>query len=142
MNKWLKKGISVTLAGVMVLGLAACGSKGGGGSSDGHLVFQIWDQGQKAGMEAMADAYMKEHEDVSIEVQAVGWDEYWTKLEASATSNSMPDIFWMHSNQIYKYADNGILADCSEIVNTSDYSEASVANATGSNGIFGAGRVG
>lgn len=134
MNKWLKKGISVTLAGVLVLGLAACGSKGGGGSSDGHLVFQIWDQGQKAGMEAMADAYMKEHEDVSIEVQAVGWDEYWTKLEASATSNSMPDIFWMHSNQIYKYADNGILADCSEIVNTSDYSEASVANATGSDG--------
>lgn len=134
MNNWLKKGTAVMLAGTMVLGLAACGAKDGGGSSDGHLVFQIWDQGQKAGMEAMAEAYMKEHEDVSIEVQAVGWDEYWTKLEASATSNSMPDIFWMHSNQIYKYADNGILADCSDIVNTSDYSEISVANATGSDG--------
>lgn len=134
MNKWLKKGIAVTLAGAMVLGLAACGAKGEGGSSDGHLVFQIWDQGQKAGMESMAEAYMKEHEDVTIEVQAVGWDEYWTKLEASATSNSMPDIFWMHSNQIYKYADNGILADCSDIVNASGYSEVSVANATGSDG--------
>lgn len=133
MNKWMKKGMAVTLAGAMVLGLAACGSKGGG-SSDGHLVFQIWDQGQKAGMEAMAEAYMEEHEDVTIEVQAVGWDEYWTKLEASATSNSMPDIFWMHSNQIYKYADNGILADCSELVDTSNYSETSVANATGSDG--------
>lgn len=85
-------------------------------------------------MESMAEAYMKEHEDVTIEVQAVGWDEYWTKLEASATSNSMPDIFWMHSNQIYKYADNGILADCSDIVNASGYSEVSVANATGSDG--------
>ncbi len=134
MNKWIKKGIAVTLAGAMVLGLAACGQKGDGGSSDGHLVFQIWDQGQKAGMESMAEAYMKEHEDVTIEVQAVGWDEYWTKLEASATSNSMPDIFWMHSNQIYKYADNGILADCSDIVNASDYSEVSVANAAGSDG--------
>ncbi len=133
MNKWMKKGMAVTLAGAMVLGLAACGSKGGG-ASDGHLVFQIWDQGQKAGMEAMAEAYMEEHEDVTIEVQAVGWDEYWTKLEASATSNSMPDIFWMHSNQIYKYADNGILADCSEIVDAADYSEVSVANATGSDG--------
>ncbi len=130
----VKKGIAVTLAGAMVLGLAACGAKGEGGSSDGHLVFQIWDQGQKAGMESMAEAYMKEHEDVTIEVQAVGWDEYWTKLEASATSNSMPDIFWMHSNQIYKYADNGILADCSDIVNASGYSEVSVANATGSDG--------
>lgn len=133
MNKWIKRGMAVTLAGAMVFGLAACSSKSGG-SSDGHLVFQIWDQGQKAGMEAMAEAYMKEHEDVTIEVQAVGWDEYWTKLEASATSNSMPDIFWMHSNQIYKYADNGILADCSNLVDVSNYSEIAVANATGSDG--------
>lgn len=138
MDKWLKKGMAVTVAGTMVFGLAACGSKGNGGSSDGHLVFQIWDQGQKAGMEAMAEAYTKEHEGVTIEVQAVGWDEYWTKLEASATSNSMPDIFWMHSNQIYKYADNGILADCSDIVDAANYSEVSVANATGSDGkIYG-----
>lgn len=138
MNKWLKKGIAVTLTGAMVLGLSACGAKGSGASSDGHLVFQIWDQGQKAGMEAMADAYMKEHEDVTIEVQAVGWDEYWTKLEASARSNSMPDIFWMHSNQIYKYADNGMLADCSEIIDTANYSETAVSNATGSDGkIYG-----
>lgn len=138
MDKWLKKGMAVTIAGTMVFGLAACGSKGNGGSSDGHLVFQIWDQGQKAGMEAMAEAYTKEHEGVTIEVQAVGWDEYWTKLEASATSNSMPDIFWMHSNQIYKYADNDILADCSDIVDAANYSEVSVANATGSDGkIYG-----
>lgn len=138
MDKWLKKGMAVTVAGTMVFGLAACGSKGNGGSADGHLVFQIWDQGQKAGMEAMAEAYTKEHEGVTIEVQAVGWDEYWTKLEASATSNSMPDIFWMHSNQIYKYADNDILADCSDIVDAANYSEVSVANATGSDGkIYG-----
>lgn len=138
MDKWLKKGMAVTVAGTMVFGLAACGSKGNGGSTDGHLVFQIWDQGQKAGMEAMAEAYTKEHEGVTIEVQAVGWDEYWTKLEASATSNSMPDIFWMHSNQIYKYADNNILADCSDIVDAANYSEVSVANATGSDGkIYG-----
>lgn len=138
MDKWVKKGMAVTLVGSIVFGLAACGSKGNSGSSDGHLVFQIWDQGQKAGMEAMAEAYVEKHEGVTIEVQAVGWDEYWTKLEASATSNSMPDIFWMHSNQIYKYADNDILADCSDIVDASNYSEVSVANATGSDGkIYG-----
>lgn len=136
MNKWMKKGIAVALVGSMAAGMTACGSKGG--SSDGHLVFQIWDQGQKAGMEAMAEAYMESHEGVTVEVQAIGWDEYWTKLEASATSNSMPDIFWMHSNQIYKYADNGILADCSDIVDASNYSEIAVANATGSDGkIYG-----
>lgn len=138
MNKWMKKGISVTCAAAMVMGcMAGCGSggnNGGGSSGSGNLIFLIWDSGQKAGMEAMAEAYMEDHPDVSIEVQATGWDEYWTKLEASATSNTMPDIFWMHSNQMFKYADNGYLADCSDIINEADYSEISVENAKGSDG--------
>lgn len=85
--------IAASAAGALMLGLSACGGKG-----DGHLVFMIWDSGQKSGMEAIAEAYMEDHPDVTIEVQASGWDEYWTKLEASAKSNSMPDIFWMHTN--------------------------------------------
>lgn len=133
MKHWLKRGATLALAGAMSLGLCACGSKGAS-SDKGKLVFLIWDQGQKAGMEAIAKAYTEKHPDVKIEVQATGWDEYWTKLEAAATSNSMPDIFWMHSNQMYKYADSGILADCSDIVKETDYSDISVANAKGSDG--------
>lgn len=40
-------------------------------------------------MEKLTEAYMEDHPEVKIEVQATGWDEYWTKLEASATSNSI-----------------------------------------------------
>lgn len=135
MKKWVKKGFSVLCAMVMAAScLAGCGSGGGSGAAGGSLIFLIWDPGQKAGMEAMAKAYMDEHPEVSIEVQATGWDEYWTKLEGAATSNTMPDIFWMHSNQMFKYADNGYLADCSEIIDESNYSEIAVANAKGSDG--------
>lgn len=138
MNKLWKRVLAASMAGTMVFGLSACGSSGGSGSGDGKLVFMIWDSGQKSGMEAIAEAYMEEHPDVTIEVQASGWDEYWTKLEAAAKSNSLPDIFWMHSNQMYTYADAGILADCTEIVDESDYSEISVENAKGSDGkIYG-----
>lgn len=87
-------------------------------------------------MEKIAQAYMEEHPEVNIEVQATGWDEYWAKLEGAAASNTMPDIFWMHSNQMFKYADNGYLADCSGIINESDYSSISVENAKGSDGRF------
>ncbi len=138
MNKLLKRGIVTAFSALMLLGLSGCGNKGGGSAQEGHLVFQIWDQGQKTGMEAMAEEYTKLHPGVTIEVQASGWDEYWTKLEASATSNSMPDIFWMHSNQMFLYADNGILVDCSDIVDESNYSEISVENTKGSDGkIYG-----
>ena len=138
MSKLWKKVLAASAAGALVLGLTACGGSGDGGSGDGHLVFMIWDSGQKSGMEAIADAYMEEHPDVTIEVQASGWDEYWTKLEAAAKSNSLPDIFWMHSNQMYTYADAGILADCTDIVDEADYAATAVENAKGSDGkIYG-----
>lgn len=116
--------------------LAACGGSSDSGSSGGKkaLTFQIWDVAQKEGMEAMCAAYTQQHPEVSIEVQVTSWNEYWTKLEAAATSNQMPDIFWMHTNELLKYADNGMLADCSDIVEKDKFSEVSLSNAMGSNG--------
>ena len=94
MNKLWKKVLTAGLAGTMVFGLVACGSSDGesGSGKDVKMTFQIWDTGQKEGMEAMVAAYEEEHPDVSIEVQVTNWDEYFTKLEAAATSNTMPAI--------------------------------------------------
>ena len=123
--------LSVCLAAGLATGLTGCGE-----SSDGtvNLTFQIWDVAQRDGMQAMCDAYTAQHPNVKIEVQVTSWNEYWTKLEAAAMSNQMPDIFWMHTNEILKYADNGKLADCSDIVDTEHFSDISLANASGSDG--------
>lgn len=136
MNKLWKKVLTAGLAGTMVFGLVACGSSDGesGSGKDVKMTFQIWDTGQKEGMEAMVAAYEEAHPDVSIEVQVTNWDEYFTKLEAAATSNTMPDIFWMHTNEIFKYADNGMLADCTDIVDTEHFSDISLQNCKGSDG--------
>ncbi len=118
------------LAAFMAAGLAGCTADDG----TVHLTFQIWDVAQRDGMQAMCDAYTAEHPNVTIEVQVTSWDEYWTKLEAAAMSNQMPDIFWMHTNEILKYADYGKLADCSDIVETEHFSDISLSNASGSDG--------
>ena len=91
------------LAAVLLLSLAGDGKT--------HLKFQIWDVAQRDSMQAICDAYTAKNPDVVIEVQVTSWNEYWTKLEAAAESNTMPDIFWMHTNQILYYADFGMLAD-------------------------------
>lgn len=111
--------------------------------SDGktHLTLQIWDVNQREGMQKMCAAYTAQHPDVDIEVQVTNWNEYWTKLEAAAESNTMPDIFWMHTNQLLYYADFGMLADVTDLYNDveSNYYEAhfsdiSLSNAKGSDG--------
>ena len=78
---------------------------------------------------------------MEIEVQVTSWNEYWTKLEAAAESNTMPDIFWMHTNQLLYYADFGMLADVTDLYSDvesnyyeSHFSDISRSNASGSNG--------
>ena len=36
---------------------------------------------------------------IKTEISVVKWDEYWTMLEAGAQGGSLPDVFWMHSNE-------------------------------------------
>ena len=128
---------AAALALVLLLSITGCGA------SDGktHLTFQIWDVAQRASMEAICAAYTAKHPEVDIEVQVTNWTEYWTKLEAAAESNTMPDIFWMHTNQILYYADFGMLADVTDLYADEDpsyyqnhFSDISIGNASGSDG--------
>ncbi len=131
---------ALTLA--LLLSLAGCGSADG----KKHLTFQIWDVAQRDGMQAMCDAYTAQVDpNVVIEVQVTNWNEYWTKLEAAAESNTMPDIYWMHTDQILYYADFGMLADLTDLYDSEDanyyqnhFSEISIGNASGTDGrIYG-----
>ena len=139
--KKLKKLLILSAAAMLAAFAGGCGRKPADGKT--HLTFQIWDVNQRDGMQAVCDAYTAKHPDVVIEVQVTSWTEYWTKLEATAISNQMPDIFWMHTNEILKYADYGKIADLTDLYDDVDpeffqknYSEVSLSNIQGSDGRY------
>lgn len=118
----MKKLVSLGLVTVMGVSLlAGCGSKEEGGK-DGkvELVMSVWDSDQEPVMKQMAEAYTKEHPNVTIKTQLTTWSEYWTKLEASATGGSAPDIITMNVMHVEEYADAGILMDLTEAESKSD----------------------
>jgi len=132
------RAMAAILAAAMLVPLAGCGA------ADGRtrLTFQIWDVYQRDAMQAICDAYTANvNPNVVIEVQVTSWNEYWTKLEAAAESNTMPDIFWMHTNQLLYYADFGMLADMTDLYSdvdpdyyTQHFSQISLDNARASDG--------
>ena len=132
MRKIPRIAVLLLLAAAMVLSMTGCGA------SDGktHLTFQIWDVGQRDGMQAMCDAYTANvNPNVDITVQVTSWGEYWTKLEAAAESNTLPDLFWMHTDQILYYSEFGMLADVTDLFPYAEhYSETSISNATAEDG--------
>ena len=96
-----KKFVSLLLAGVMVVtGLIGCSgsntqSNGGGESSssakgeDVTITYSIWDSNQEKGIRTMADEFETANPGIKINLQVVGWNDYWTMLEAAATGGSL-----------------------------------------------------
>ena len=129
----MKKLLSLALASVMVLSLAACGGGGASsssssapaadsGSSDaagGTLQVNIWDNNQLAGIQEIADAWSAES-GVAVKINVVDWDNYWTLLEAGASGGQMPDVFWMHSNTAQMYMENDLLLNLDDYIAADD----------------------
>jgi len=84
------------------------------------LTYAIWDSNQETGLRTMADEFEAENPGIKIDIQVIGWSDYWTMLEAAATGGSLPDTFWMHSNEIYRYASNDMLYDLTNLIASSD----------------------
>ena len=134
MKKMAALGMTAILGASM---LAGCGgSDSGSGSGDGttEISFGIWDENQRPAMEALAEAYEEENQDVSISIQLTPYKggEYWTKLEAAAGGGTAPDVFWINVLHLDSYVEGGILADLTSAVEESDindsYSETLVNN--------------
>ncbi len=93
---------------LLVLVLAACG----GGTQAGQKVtlrYAIWDKNQAPAMEQISAAFEQTHPNIHVEVEVTPFADYWTKLEASVTGGSAPDIFWMNGPNLIKYASNGVI---------------------------------
>ncbi len=130
MKKIMKRATIGTVLTALVLTVSACsgstndnmdnsGTENGSAVSDDTLTVTIWDNGQKAGLDQIIADYT-EATGQKAQIQVVNWDQYWALLEAGATGGELPDVFWMHSNEAYRYMSNGILMDLSDKVSESE----------------------
>lgn len=123
----LKKVLAVAMTAVMTLSFAACGSKSSDegekkseGSKDAKLTVAIWDSNQEPGLKEIMNDFTEET-GVEVDIQVTPWGDYWTMLEAATQGGDMPDVFWMHSDQIATYAQyDDILLNLSDKIEKSD----------------------
>ncbi|HAT4339136.1 TPA: sugar ABC transporter substrate-binding protein [Clostridium perfringens] len=121
----MRKRFKLVALSLCTLFLAGCGSKGQenvGKSNDGTvtLSYAIWDSGQEKGLRKLADEFESKNPNTKINIQVIGWNDYWTMLEAAATGGSLPDTFWMHSNEIYRYGSNEMLLNLNDYIKNSE----------------------
>ena len=75
----------------------------------------IWDSNQEPGIRKIIDDFTAKT-GIEAEIQVVDWANYWTLLAAGAQGGSLPDVFWMHSNESQRYMSNEMLLDITDRV--------------------------
>ena len=127
-----KRIVSVLLTAAMIATmLAGCGSGGSGKegkseAADGKITLKIFSNlpdrknGQGLVEQTIIDEYMKENENVSIEVEALDEEAYKTKFKAYSMEG-MPDVvsIWGQPSFLDEVLEAGVLAELDE----ADYSD-------------------
>jgi multiple sugar transport system substrate-binding protein len=107
---------ALAAAAALILGATACSGGSASGTANGkvQLTYRIWDANQRPAMQHIVDAFEKAHPSVKVKIQLTANQEYWTKLQADATSGSAPDVFWINGPNAQLYESNGILMPLSD----------------------------
>lgn len=103
--------------------LAGCSGQSGTPTSEdisGDITFGFWDPLQQPAMEAIIDAFKEKYPDVTVTPVVTPFTDYWTALQTQASSNTLPDVFWIDMAHFQLYASNGQLAPIDDLVSSGD----------------------
>ncbi|MEV4597697.1 sugar ABC transporter substrate-binding protein [Amycolatopsis sp. NPDC049253] len=100
--------------------LVACSSTGASTASDSdtpysapdtnvsaNLTYAVWDQTQVKAINANLAEFNKKYPNIKVNVDVTPYADYFTKLQTEASSDSLPDLFWMNGPNFQLYASNG-----------------------------------
>ncbi|MDQ3614521.1 MAG: extracellular solute-binding protein, partial [Chloroflexota bacterium] len=57
------------------------------------LRYGLWDANQLPAYQACADAFTEANPNITIEIEQLAWDDYWTNIQTGMLSGSNYDVF-------------------------------------------------
>ncbi|GBG11359.1 ABC transporter substrate-binding protein [Paenibacillus agaridevorans] len=108
--------------------LAGCGANGnntegntgagnGGGKENEKVTLSVWGMGEEAKtLPKLAEQFTKENPNITINVQALPWNQGHEKLLTAIASKKGPDVIQMGTSWIPEFADAEALADLTPYV--------------------------
>ncbi|WGY73525.1 sugar ABC transporter substrate-binding protein [Burkholderia cepacia] len=112
----------VTLAAAVSLGLAAADA------SAVDVRYALWDSNQMPAYQQCAADFHKQHPDITIKFNQVGWSDYWTTLATGFVSGTAPDVFTDHLSKYPEFAKNGQIVDLTSYIQRDKVAAGSYAN--------------
>jgi multiple sugar transport system substrate-binding protein len=111
----------VAVSAITALGLAACGSSGGGsGSSKNTLSLVAADYGTGPAnsstkyWQGIADDFHKANPNITVKVKTVNWNDFDNQIQTAVQNHQQPDI--TEGDYFANYAQEGLLYKASDVM--------------------------
>lgn len=85
-------------------------------SLSANITYALWDQTQVKAIDANLKEFNKEYPKIKVNVDVTPWGDYWTKRQTEASSNTLPDLFWLNGPNFQLYAGNGKIEPLTSVV--------------------------
>jgi len=116
---------ATSLAAISVL-VAGCSGAPAAGPSEAYtppdkdlqaeITYAFWDATQQDAIQANVDAFNEEYPNITVNLDVTPWEGYWTKVQTQATSDTLPDLFWLNGPNFQLYASNGKVEPITSLV--------------------------
>jgi multiple sugar transport system substrate-binding protein len=111
------------LAGIAILALGACSqgsaTKSSDDSSDGKTTITYMEFSSNGGhekdLQSIVAAFEKDNPDIDVKVETTPYDQYFTKLQTALAGGTAGDAFELNYENFVTYAENGSLAELSDV---------------------------
>ncbi|TWD79037.1 carbohydrate ABC transporter substrate-binding protein (CUT1 family) [Kribbella amoyensis] len=110
---------TLLLGAAGLAGVTACGSSGDDDAGSGgsvELVYRLWDEQQEVGYKKVFAAFTEENPGITVRMEVLPWDQYWSKLTTELASGKAPDVFWMTVESFPDLAGKGVLAPLDDLI--------------------------
>ena len=105
--KIMKKLTAIAAVAVLPMVLAGCAPAAETEAITGTVSYGLWDSNQLPAYEKCAADFMAANPDVTVKIEQLGWDDYWTKVNAGFVSGEGFDVFTSHLAFYPEFVNNG-----------------------------------
>jgi multiple sugar transport system substrate-binding protein len=81
-----------------------------------EIRYQLWDANQQPAYQACADEFHKQNPNISVKIEQLGWNDYWSGIQTGMVGGTAPDVFTDHLAKFPEFAAKNQLVDIQPLV--------------------------
>ena len=81
-----------------------------------QIKYMLWDANQLPAYQQCAAAFQEQSPDIQVNIEQIGWEDYWTAITTGFVSGTAPDVFTDHLAKYPEFVTNDQLVDVQPLI--------------------------